>query len=258
MNAAVHRAQPSLLRLQLRSVPFLRPLRWVGRGALDLAACWPASVAHAALMVVLGWVLLTVLGAHPYFVAAAISGFLLGAPLMCTGIVELSRRRALREPTTFDGSLEPLARDGTALLKFGAVLTVFAVGWFLLSEVLLKSVFHVTAPSLADTFYRGFLDTANRTQLIAYAASGAALALIVFVLSVVSVPLIIDQHASASQAMRASISAVRMNPLAMLLWSALLVGLTAIGFATLLFGMLLVIPLLGHATWHAYRDLVRA
>jgi uncharacterized membrane protein len=61
---------------------------------------------------------------------------------------------------------------------------------------------------------------------------------------------------SAGVAMRASLKAMVRNPLAMIVWAALIVALTAIGFATLLVGMIVVIPLLGHATWHAYRDLV--
>jgi len=85
---------------------------------------------------------------------------------------------------------------------------------------------------------------------------GAVLALVVFALSVVTVPLVIDRDVSSRVAMRASLRAVARNPLAMLLWAALIVGLTALGFATLLAGMIVVIPLLGHATWHAYRDLV--
>jgi uncharacterized membrane protein len=76
-------------------------------------------------------------------------------------------------------------------------------------------------------------------------------------LSVVTVPLIIDQHVSAGQAMRASVKAVFTNIPAMILWSALILVLTVIGYAPLLGGLLIVSPLLGHATWHAYRDLIR-
>jgi uncharacterized membrane protein len=68
---------------------------------------------------------------------------------------------------------------------------------------------------------------------------------------------IIDRHASAGQAMRASVNAVIRNIPAMILWSALILGLTIIGYATLLIGLLFVAPLLGHATWHAYKDMIR-
>ena len=88
-------------------------------------------------------------------------------------------------------------------------------------------------------------------------ALGGALATAVYAVSVVSIPMIIDQHASAGQAMRASVKAVLHNIPAMIVWSALILGLTIVGYATLMFGLLFVAPLLGHATWHAYKDMIR-
>jgi uncharacterized membrane protein len=73
----------------------------------------------------------------------------------------------------------------------------------------------------------------------------------------VTVPLIIDRGASARSAMWTSVKATLYNLPAMVVWAALIVIMTAVGFATLLLGMIIVAPLLGHATWHAYRDLVR-
>jgi len=131
------------------------------------------------------------------------------------------------------------------------------VVWFALSMVMLKNVFHIAAPDMQETLYRGFVDSLNRSQVEAYVAVGGILAAFVFVLSVVSVPLIIDQHATAGQAMLASLKAVFTNIPAMILWSALILVLTVIGYAPLLLGLLFVSPLLGHATWYAYRDLIR-
>jgi uncharacterized membrane protein len=98
----------------------------------------------------------------------------------------------------------------------------------------------------------------NRSQVEAYVAVGGILAAVVFMLSVVTVPLIIDRRVGVGQAIGASLKAVFTNIPAMILWSALILVLTIIGYAPLLCGLLIVGPLLGHATWHAYRDLVRA
>lgn len=257
MQVLIHGAASRPPRAHLRRVSTLRPFLWIGRGAADLVRCWQQDLAHAALMVAFGWVLLFLLGAHPYFLAAALSGFLLGAPVMTTGLVELSRRIERGDTTTFNDSVAPLERNGAALVQFGVVLGAFAVAWFIVSGVFLAAVLNVPTPDFIETFYRGFLDTATRAQLLSYVAVGGLLALLVFVLSVVTVPAIIDQQLGAWPAMGLSVDVVRSNPGAMLVWSALLVALTALGFATLLLGMLVVIPLLGHATWHAYRDLVR-
>ena len=110
---------------------------------------------------------------------------------------------------------------------------------------------------MRETLYHGFIDSVNRSQVLAYIATGAVLATAVFALSVVAVPLIIERHASASQGMLASVHAVIGNIPAMIVWSALILILTLIGYAPLLGGMLFIAPLLGHSTWHAYKDMIR-
>ena len=82
------------------------------------------------------------------------------------------------------------------------------------------------------------------------------LAVIAFIVSTVSAPMIFDGRTDTKTAILTSIKAVRMNPGAMALWAVLIAVLTAAGFATFLIGLAIVLPLLGHATWHAYKDLV--
>lgn len=241
---------------RVRTVSLARPLVWLQRGAEDLMACAPANLAHGLLMVALGWVLLLMLGRHPHYVAAAVSGFLLVAPILATGLCELSRLRAARRPTTFDASLAVLGRFGSPLFRFGLVLGAVAAAWFVASEAMLAGVFDVAYQDPASTYWRGFIDTASQAQRVAYLATGAALALLVFVLSAVTVPSIIGSGATAAQAIRTSLRAVAANPGPMLLWAVLITVIVAAGFGTLLLGLVVLMPLLGHATWHAYRDLV--
>jgi uncharacterized membrane protein len=86
---------------------------------------------------------------------------------------------------------------------------------------------------------------------------GAVIAFIVFAISAISVPLLMTQRIDAVTAMAASVAAVRLNPKAMMLWAALIAGLMALGIATIFAGLVVVFPLIGHATWHAYRDLAK-
>lgn len=245
------------LHLEILKVSVLQPCRWLKLGWQDMRRHWGASLGYGAITVALGWTLLVFCGTHPYYVAAAISGFLLVGPVMAAGLCEMSRRYSLHEPAGFDDSLDGFARNKLALTEFGVALALCAVVWFLLSGLLLGTVFNLGAPDMRETLYRGFFDVANREQVLAYVAIGGILATAVFAVSVVSVPLMIDRHASASQAMLASLRAVFGNIPAMLVWSALILLLTLIGLAPLLLGMLFVAPLLGHATWHAYRGMVR-
>jgi uncharacterized membrane protein len=166
---------------------------------------------------------------------------------MSAGLCEMSRRYSLGQSATFDDSLDGFKRNAPALFEFGVILAICAA----------VCVFRIGAPDISETLYRGFLDATNRSQVVAYIVVGGVLATAVFIVSVVAIPLIIDRHASAGQAMRASVNAVFHNIPAMIVWSALILVLTIIGYATLLAGLLFVAPLLGHATWHAYKGMIR-
>ena len=246
------------IHVEIRQVPVFRPLAWLHLGWLDMRKHWAASLGHGALIMALGWTLLVICGTHPYFIAAAISGFLLVGPIMSAGLYEMSRRYSLGQSANFDDSLEGFARNTGGLFEFGVILAICAVVWFAISALLLGTVFHIPAPDMRETLYRGFLDTVNRSQVLAYITIGAVLATAVFAVSVIAVPLIIDRHTSASQGMRASVHAVLRNIPAMIVWSALIVILIVIGYLVpLLVGLLLVTPLLGHSTWYAYKDMIR-
>jgi uncharacterized membrane protein len=255
MNAVVDRTYPSRTQLESQPVGWLRPFAWLRAGAKDLRSSLRVSAAHGFGMTLIGWLLFAVFGTDPYFVAVAVTLFLLVAPVMSTGVCEISRRLELGMSSTFDDSMAPLQREGTALLKYGSVLAVFAVGWFAVAEVLLRPLFPTSATSLAATLYGSFLEQVTPVECLAYAIAGGVLGLVVFAVSVVAIPVIIDRHAGAGRAMRTSVAVVRRHPAAMVVWAALIMALTVIGFTTLLLGMTLIIPLLGHATWRAYRDL---
>jgi uncharacterized membrane protein len=244
------------LHVEIRRVPATRALVWLQRGWDDFSHIKGASMAHGALITALGAILLMLGSSHAYLVAAAISGYLLVGPIMTTGLCELSRRRAGGEKISFDESLHGMTRNPEGLAYFGVVLAIVAAAWFVLSGVVLQSALHTSAPSLGNALWGSLSDVVSRPQVLAYIGSGAALAAVVFTLSVVSVPLIIDRHASALDAMWISIKVTFWNLPAMIVWAAFIVVLTVIGFAPYLFGMIIVAPVLGHATWHAYKDLI--
>jgi uncharacterized membrane protein len=256
MSTSLSLGKRPFLHVEVRSVPALQSIVWLRSGWEDLRQMQGASLAHGVIIAIIGAVLLMLGSTHPYLVAAAVTGYLLVGPIMTTGVCELSRRRAAREPRGFDESLEAVTRNPDALMHFGGILAVIAIVWFIASTILLQAFLGIRVPSLAVALWGGAGDFASTREVIAYFSSGAIFAVAVFMLSVVAVPLIIDRHASATEAMWASVKATVRNIPAMIVWAALIVALTALGFVTLLVGMIWVAPLLGHATWHAYRDLV--
>ena len=257
MATSVTLGKRSVPHIEIRRVPALQSLIWLRSGWDDLTHLGWASLAHGVLIVTMGWVLLGIASAHLFLMVAAVTGYLLIGPIMTTGLCELSRRRAAREPAGFDDSLDGVERNPASLAQFGALLAAIAVFWLVASQVMLSTLVAGPAPSAEVLLWGSFTGAIDRTQALAYIGSGAVLAAIVFTVSVVTVPLIIDRGLGAVDAIMTSVRATLKNIPAMLVWSALIVVLTALGFVTLLAGMIIVAPLLGHATWHAYRDLVR-
>jgi len=136
------------------------------------------------------------------------------------------------------------------------VLAILAFLWVLLSGLLFERAFGGILPSVRDNFYRTIADWSYPGFFVTYLATGAIFALLAFILSAVSAPMIFDRGADTNTAILTSVAAVAKNPAAMTVWAGLIAALTAIGFATFLFGLAIVLPLLGHATWHAYQEVL--
>jgi uncharacterized membrane protein len=234
-----------------------RPVAWLGRGWQDLCATPGPSLAHGVNLVVLGCLVLVLCSTHVALFAAAVSGFLLVGPVFGAAFYELSRLRESGEAATFDASLEGAIKHGRALAYLGLVLAALALAWGWLSGVLFERGFGGYLPSVFESAYHVLSDGNYGRFFVTYATTGAVLAVVAFLLSAVSAPMIFDGRADTKTAMLTSIKAIIANPVPMAIWAGIIAVLTAIGFATLMLGLVVVLPLLGHATWHAYRDLVR-
>ena len=236
-------------------VPITRPLIWLARGWDDLRHAPLASLAYGWLVASLGALILAY-SRHPVYLAAAIAGFLLVGPVVTAGVCELSRRRDHGETMTFQDSLGGLVVARQGLLGFSALLLLLATGWFALSALFLLASAGAVAPDVQSTVWGNVAAQLSAEQVSAYSVAFIVLACTVFAVSVVSVPMIVDRHVDAATAIRMSLRVTARDFPAMVLWALLIVGLVMIGFATWLLGMVVVLPLLGHASWHAYRDIV--
>jgi uncharacterized membrane protein len=255
MTNSMTLGKPGAPHVEILQVSIRRPRQWLRQGWQDVRQIGKPGLAHGVLIAVLGAVLLMLGSTHLYLTAAAVTGYLLVGPVMTTGLCELARRREAHEPLGFDESLQALTRNPEGLLHFAGLLALLALVWFAFSAVVLEAALNASVPSLAVALWGGAAPL-SVGQVVGYMVCGALLAALVFSVSVVAVPLMIDRRATATEAIRASVRATLANLPAMLVWSVLIVAVTAIGFVTLLLGMVVVAPLLGYATWHAYRDLI--
>lgn len=238
-----------------REVSFGAPLRWLAHGFDDLRACPGPSLFYGVCFAAMG-MLIAIVFVHAYeYVAALASGFLLVGPLFAMGLYEISRRRERGEACALAPTLTVWRRNLGNVGVFAVVLGVVLLVWARASMVVFALFYTETLPSI-DRLAEQVLALENLEFLATYFGVGFIFATIAFAASVVSVPLMLDRNQDAISAMLGSFGALLTNPGPMLLWAVLIVLLTAVGFATLNIGFVVLMPVLGHASWHAYRDLI--
>ncbi|NMG37205.1 DUF2189 domain-containing protein [Azoarcus sp. TTM-91] len=241
---------------QVRQVATSRPLLWLRLGLQDMRDSPSASLSYGAILAAIGYMILAYAASMPYLFTAAISGFFLIGPLAAAGLYEISRRQDGGERVSFSRSLKGLARHGDSLLYFGVFLALVLIGWERISAILFALFYHDVVPDLGD-FYRTVFFSGEYTHfVVSYLVVGGALAAVVYALSAIAIPMLMDREVDAITAAMTSARAVGVNLGAMALWAVITVAMVAIGFATMMIGLVLLLPLLGHATWHAYKDMV--
>lgn len=256
MEPAVSPSAANCAKYAVRRVGLLQPFGWLARGARDMAAHPGPSLFYGFCMAAAGAVILLALIHFPFLFAAAISGFLLVGPLLATGLYDLSRRRERGEPVRLGDSLRAWRTNSPGLVGFGLLSLLAGTVWQILSLVIAALLYKGSATEPWHLMMEILVDPQHTLLFFVYVGVGGTLAALVFAVSVVSVPLLLDCRCGLLVAMRVSIDAIAENPLPLALWATLIMVLTGLGFATGLLGFTVIMPLLGHASWHAYRDLV--
>ncbi len=240
----------------IRRIAADRPLHWLRAGWHDLKANPLPSLAYGLLFALAGDLIILATLDRPHLLTVSISGFFLIAPLLAAGLSELSRLQAHGERILFIDSIQCFRRNGESMALFGLILALAALMWERFSAVAF-ALLGSSSGIDAGIFISSLLLSGEHTAFIAtWFALGGLLALGVFAISVVAVPMMLDHDADVPTAIVSSLRAFATNTGPLLLWAALLVSLTLLGFVTLLFGLVVIMPILGHASWHAYRDLV--
>lgn len=243
---------PTVFDLPLQPLRAGDPLRWLRLGWADFRRAPAIGLFYGGCFAAMGWLLLYVFRHAPAWTLALSAGFLLMGPFLCLGLYDVSRKLERGEPPDFGDSLTAWdTRIGTMAI-FGGVLLILEMLWGRASLI----VFAVSFDGMPD--FKGsllaLLDPANLGFIVAYLAVGALFAGLIFAVSVVSMPMILDRQTDAITAGLTSLRLCLTQPGVMLLWGATLTVLVVLALLPAFLGLLLVGPVLGHASWHAYRS----
>lgn len=241
-------------RYTVREIGLAEPLQWLALGWRDFVRAPGPGILHGFALTMFGAALLAVAHSQFWLLAGAFSGFLLMGPLAATGLYAISRALERGEPPTMATAMRSWIPRDHRLVLFGVLLSGAGTFWVLTSASLITGLADAAVRNPVD-FIRHVVLSQRSWLFEAWLALGGAMAAPVYASSVVSIPLLLDRPIGVLGAVLTSWRCVLANPGPLALWGALLMALAGLGIATG-FGLVVVVPWLAHASWHAYRALV--
>jgi uncharacterized membrane protein len=256
-GATPDQAAPAIRRIGVRDL-----IDALARGLDDFAAMPSHAVFLCIIYPVIGLALAALtlgLAVLPLLFPLA-AGFALLGPFAAMGLYELSRRREAGVPVSAMDVFDVLYSPSIgAIVALGALLTIIFLIWIAVAHAIYVANFGYAPPESAARFLHDVLFTeAGHNLILVGNAVGFLFALTVLAISVVSFPLLLDRDVGAVMAVMTSVRAVLANPVPMALWGVIVAGLLFLGSLPLFLGLPVVLPVLGHATWHLYRKVVVA
>jgi uncharacterized membrane protein len=243
---------------RVKRVALDRPWTWLGQGWRDLVQAPRISLTYGIALVAASWAitLALFLAGWLYVILPLIAGFFLVAPILAVGLYETSRRLELNLPVTLTDVVAAAQRNGAQIALMGLVLMLFNLAWVRIATLLFALFFSQGNPGWDGMIDALFFSPVSLPFFVTGTVIGAVLAAVVFGISAVSIPMLLDREINVFTAIATSWTAVSVNWKPMALWAVLIVFFTGVGLVTFYVGLAVTLPLIGHATWHAYRDLV--
>ena len=245
--------QPGVKRITLND-----PWKWLSLGWQDMRAALGFSLPYGMVFVTVSYLLIWGMldGGFFFMIPLLAAGFFLAAPILGIGLYGISRSLELHNKVEFCQIKKSWRSNPVHISAVGLILMLIMLFWMLASIIVFVLFFDSPTLNWDQFFTEVFLSGKNNLFLFMGFLFGAAIALFTFSISVITVPLLMDRQIDFMTAINVSIEAVKTNPKELMLWAYIIVMLVCISFMTYFVGLLIAMPVIGHATWHAYRDLV--
>ena len=245
--------------LKVKKVDMAAPSRWLSAGWRDFRRRPFFGMFYGLLFVLLCWgsLLFLVLTGMERMIGPALAGAMLIGPLIATGLYRASRRQLASERG--GAAVGEQRMNYTQVALMGAILMTLVIIWIRAAVIIYALFFGlVPYPGFMETITQLFFTPNGLMMLGVGSAVGGLFAALTFAISAFSFPMMVDEDVDAFTAMGSSFVGVTRNFWPMVKWGAIISLLTAFGFATALVAMIIIFPVLGHATWHAYDEVFRS
>jgi len=253
-------AQPPSTVPKVNEITLDHPWEWLAKGWKDLRRAPTFSLSYGGVFMVVSWLLtLGLMSENAFFIVPPLAaGFFLIAPLLGIGLYEISCTLEHGGEVRFCNALTAWKRNEVHLSAMALVLVLVMLFWMLAAILVFALLYDQPVPTWENFVPVVFLSAQSPLFLFSGIAVGGLIAAFAFTISAITVPMLMDRRVDVFTAIQTSVQAVRTNWQAMALWASLIVMFVGIGLVTFYIGLIVTMPLVGHATWHAYRDLVPA
>jgi len=241
--------------VKINKVEITRPLVWMSKGISDLKKAKFSSLVYGFTFALIGLVLFFVASKNPIWSTALTTAFLLLGPFLAIGLYDLSRQIEEDKKPSLKNSIQRIRDNLVGLGFFAVLLGIILMIWLRISALTAGIFFNDI--ELVTKGWSVFLDGRRSIEfLVFFTIFGFFIAQLVFSISVVSIPMLLHRKIDVITAITTSLRVVIKNPLAMLVWAILIVLMINLGIIVAFVGLSVTLPIIGHASWHAYRELV--
>jgi uncharacterized membrane protein len=242
----------------IRRVGLDRPWAWLAAGWNDFSQAPVLSLSYGLAMVAISYMLVLGLSSIGlfYLVLPMVAGFMLVGPIVAVGLYEVSRLHNMGREARLSDAFGAFSRNAGQISAIGLVLMLMLLFWVRVALLIFALFFSYQPPTLEGFVNTVFFTKQGLVFLVVGSAVGGMIAAAVFAITALSIPMLLDRDTDLFTAISTSVRGVMANWQTMAGWAGLIVLFTAAGLATAFIGLALALPLIGYASWHAYKEIV--